>query len=920
MTTRIVPSDSYIQFLVPPVTQPAPDYIKNALPEYRITHILGSGGFADVYEGSDPDGWGVAIKVPQFKMGKTIDSSVLEKFALEAEIWKKLDHEHIVNLFASSPRPIPHIIMELMEGGDLEGLMKNHKLTVGEAARIMLQVLEGMSYAHRMASVHRDLKPENILFTRDGVAKITDWGIGKYMASEGLTKTIETKGTLAYSAPEQYDSRKYGKVDWQTDIFQLGIVFYEMLTGVKPFEGRDIAEIMGKVITYDPEPPSSLNPDVPEELDEIVMGALEKDKKKRWDSGAVMLFQLKGVVEGKGRVGKKVERRETGEKGQSEGVMRELGKQFDLLRKIGVDTSGLELEMKPLEKYLRLRWYDKVIEQGNVLLEELKKRYKKEQERQHTERKALMEKVRKLFEECLSRELDIEHLYDSNDEAMEAYERGDHEKAERLFHSLKKDLERLIDEDNRREAAWKKFDRLKTNNYRVPAPRGLEDLIERDVYRAEGELVAWENSIEKARKEEERRQKEEEERIEREKEEKRKLEAERRRKEEEQRRREDEARRRADVERGRREEKERKWRDQENRVEALSVEVTRLREKAVGYSIDVSREDGLIQSAYTLFQQGYLHSAEARYTGVQGQLQDAIQRYESQKEVERQVRLRRRKRNKRIAIVSIVVVVVLIGSGIIGYIWYNWDSDGDGVRDRDDVFPDNSKYQTFNDLKFQWKAISSGTFMMGSPNGGSDEQPLHQVTISKGFQMGKFEVTQAQWEAVMGNNPSHFSGDNNPVEQVSWNECQSFISKLNKLDTDYTYRLPTEAEWEYCCRAGSDTEYCFGDDDSGLGDYAWCNSNSNSKTHPVGQKQPNDWGLYDMHGNVWEWCQDWYDSNYYDNSPGTDPQGPNSGSYRVIRGGSWSYDADYCRSAIRYGSYPDGSSLSIGLRLVRLQA
>ena len=299
MTSRIVPSDSYVHFLVPPIQQGAPDYIKNVLPEYRITHLLGSGGFADVYEGSDPNGWGVAIKVPQFKMDKTIDSSVLEKFALEADIWKKLDHENIINLYASNPRPVPHIVMELMEGGDLKGLMRNHRLTVEEAVYIMLQVLEGMSYAHRMASVHRDLKPENILFTKEGRAKITDWGIGKYMASEGITKTIETKGTLAYSAPEQFDTRKYGKVDWQTDIFQLGIVFYEVLTGVKPFEGQDMAEVMGKVLKYQPFPPSSLNPSVPSELDEIVMRALVKEKKERWESGAVMLHELKAVICGK---------------------------------------------------------------------------------------------------------------------------------------------------------------------------------------------------------------------------------------------------------------------------------------------------------------------------------------------------------------------------------------------------------------------------------------------------------------------------------------------------------------------------------------------------------------------------------------------------------------------------------------------
>ena len=213
---------------------------------------------------------------------------------------------------------------------------------------------------------------------------------------------------------------------------------------------------------------------------------------------------------------------------------------------------------------------------------------------------------------------------------------------------------------------------------------------------------------------------------------------------------------------------------------------------------------------------------------------------------------------------------------------------------------------------------------MGSyPGEGSDdEHPRHQVVISKDFQMLEFEVTQAQWEAVMGNNPSSFSGDNNPVESVSWHDCQSFISKLNELDSDYTYRLPTEAEWEYACRAGSDTTYSHGNDSGQLGEYAWYDDNSNSRTHPVGEKKPNAWDLYDMHGNVWEWCQDWYDGDYYDNSPGTDPQGPNSGSYRVIRGGGWRNDAGYCRSAFRDG-HPggcDGGDYDFGLRLVRLQA
>ena len=155
--------------------------------------------------------------------------------------------------------------------------------------------------------------------------------------------------------------------------------------------------------------------------------------------------------------------------------------------------------------------------------------------------------------------------------------------------------------------------------------------------------------------------------------------------------------------------------------------------------------------------------------------------------------------------------------------------------------------------------ISPGTFMMGSPSSepkrDSDEQQ-HKVTLTKGVYIGVTEITQSQWKAIMGNNPSYFKGDNLPVEQVSWNDCQEFIRKLNLQEGGNKYRLPTEAEWEYTCRAGTTTRFCFGDSESRLGDYAWYSSNSSSKTHPVSRKKPNVWGLYDMHGNVWEWCED----------------------------------------------------------------
>ena len=198
---------------------------------------------------------------------------------------------------------------------------------------------------------------------------------------------------------------------------------------------------------------------------------------------------------------------------------------------------------------------------------------------------------------------------------------------------------------------------------------------------------------------------------------------------------------------------------------------------------------------------------------------------------------------------------------------------------------------------------------MGSANGADDERPVHTVRISKPFYLGIHEVTQGQWETVMGNNPSQFKGDaNRPVETVSWEEVQKFIDKLNTREGGTKYRLPTEAEWEYAARAGSTTAYSFGDDSSQLGKYAWCGDNAGNTTYPVGKLQPNAWGLYDMHGNVWEWVQDWYGK--YAAETVTDPQGPASGSARVIRGGSWSNGAGNCRSAYRYRGAP-GSRVGI---------
>jgi formylglycine-generating enzyme required for sulfatase activity len=212
--------------------------------------------------------------------------------------------------------------------------------------------------------------------------------------------------------------------------------------------------------------------------------------------------------------------------------------------------------------------------------------------------------------------------------------------------------------------------------------------------------------------------------------------------------------------------------------------------------------------------------------------------------------------------------------------------------------------------------IQAGSFLMGSENGDSDEKPVHRVTLTKPFWLGKFEVTQAQYEALISKNRSEFKGARNPVECVSWNDAVEFCRKLTereraagRLPSGYEYRLPTEAEWEYGCRAGTTSDYA-GD----LDQMAWYAENSGGRTHEVGTKQPNAWGLHDMHGNVWEWCLDWYDEGYYARLPNSDPVNTAAATNRVKRGGSWFNVASYVRSAFRNRYWPDGTYIFLGFR------
>jgi formylglycine-generating enzyme required for sulfatase activity len=225
-----------------------------------------------------------------------------------------------------------------------------------------------------------------------------------------------------------------------------------------------------------------------------------------------------------------------------------------------------------------------------------------------------------------------------------------------------------------------------------------------------------------------------------------------------------------------------------------------------------------------------------------------------------------------------------------------------------------------NSLEMHFVKIAPGSFNMGSPayeRQREDDETQHQVTLTRSWYMQTTPVTQTQWQAITGSNPSDFKGPELPVENVSWNDIQTvFLPRLNALG-EGTYRLPTEAEWEYAARAGSTQAYYLRDDASQLDARAWYNNNSLFQTHPVSQKQPNAWGLYDCHGNVWEWCQDGYHGPYAA-AEATDPIGAAGGLGRVMRGGSWFCNASACRSAARGYMPPETRIRLIGFRLVRV--
>ena len=769
---------------------------------FEVVKQLGFGGMGAVYHVKDRQlGTERALKVMLPSLLKS--DTARERFHAEVIISQQLGHDNIVrihDLMVDRARNTSFFTMELVEGKTLNRVLteRGGRLPVDEALHIAHQLCDALAYAHR-TTVHRDLKPQNIMVQPDGTIKILDFGLAKLMSPGRLTKSSMALGTAYYQSPEQ--SIHLSELDQRADLYSVGIILYQMLTGIIPSAAM--------------KPPSKEVRDVPRRLDPVVMRCLARRPEDRYPNAQALDAALT-TAEGSGKgqwiypVGVAAaivaiiaamlfmsSRNEDGRPG---------GRPYQE-SDVAQASSPASLSLPEPDMQARTPALPgaETSEQGEgpgppgpdeatpvdeeappVVADEPAREAQTQVQRETIEPQEPYEARAQASEEGQDRRGGPRP---SQGEDMQArtpalHRTGTVDPAAEEVARLLAQSRDLIAKDQltspRENNAYEVLTEiLATDPDNDAAKAGMQSIIDRYGELAQASLAKGD------------------------------------------------------------------W-----------TKVKNYAERAAHVPGDHGQLERLVADAEK-------RAAQEAQPGALTQAAPPVAEAEK--------------------------------------------------RATQELQPGQSR--TFAGIEMVW--IPAGSFDMGSPKdekGRDKGETQHRVTLTKGFWMGKYEVTQAQWQAVMGNNPSRFKGSNLPVEEVSWNDCQDFIRKLNAKGQG-AFRLPTEAEWEYACRAGTQSRFCFGDSDSSLGTYAWYRSNSGWKTHEVGQKSPNRWNLYDMHGNVWEWCQDW--KGDYPSGSVTDPTGPSTGSGRVRRGGGWRLNPRYCRSADRSGGGPGLRRDDLGFRLAR---
>ncbi|MFC1692611.1 SUMF1/EgtB/PvdO family nonheme iron enzyme [Candidatus Latescibacterota bacterium] len=760
---------------------------------YEIIRKLGSGGMANVYLAReialDRE---VAIKLlPQAYLR---DEQFIARFKREAQVAANLEHPHVVRIYQiSEEKNLCYFVMSYIPGGSLaDQIKKRGALPIKDILQWGRDVCSALGYAHDHGVTHRDLKPDNIMLDKGKRAVVMDFGIARAAQGTSLTQTGSVIGTPQYMSPEQ---ARGADIDTRSDIYSMGMVFYQMATASLPFKATDAASLMYMHVHETPEPPDVRNADVPPWLRDIILKCLAKNPVDRFSTAKELREALEQQIAPDLKVtpipGKKKPAKKT-------------GLLIGIAAVVLIAAAGAwfwrESELKKSE-HARIeaqrKIEDRTVPEPSISQDD------------QLYQNAEMVNTRQAYTTYLEKYPDGAHIDEAEqkiaaiDEKEQALIREREQKQREA--DARREVERSQKEESRQADAIRQDDlafqqagmintRQAYTTYLTSYPDG------RHISEARAKIASLDEMDTKQKT-------------------------------------------------------------------AESEEQTRRDNEAFALTENTNTEESY--SAYLISFPNGIHSSEARSRI------SAIKEHEAFGE------------KLRVALSSLSITMA---------------------------------------------NIEAGSFQMGSNNGGGDEKPLRTVKVA-GFKMSTTEVTQAQYNAIMGTNPSfHKLDENCPVENVTWKDALTFCNKLSeKIELEPCYdlssgtcdfskngfRLPTEAEWEYACRGNSGSDYSTGNGESALSRAGWYAGNSGEKSHAVGQKTSNAFGLYDMHGNVWEWCNDWYSKKSYELDTTENPTGVESGSERVIRGGGWLDWPKDCRSAKRRNYKPDKNYSDIGFRIVR---
>ena len=889
------------------------------LGRYKVLAELGQGGMGIVFRCLDEiSGIEIALKAlpPELSHNTLEMEDIKENFQLVS----KLVHQNIAiskQLERDNATGNYYLIMECCEGRNLRHWLRQNrkegKIRLEDILPIVQQVAAALDYAHEMKIMHRDIKPGNIMIDNAGKIKVLDFGLAAQIHTSMTRVSMAyhgTSGTGPYMAPEQWRGRAQGA---SADQYALAVMTYEMLAGHLPFESTDAAVLQQAVLTQTPETVAGLPPAAQDALKR----ALSKNPSERFDScsdfaaalgkkkinvsrktnkapfGKWIAAMIVLALLGAGGTGYYLFDKQQKAKQAAEQAERERLAKFNE-EELDSENTALKIELTDKIAEIDQKNYDpaqtfgekiKKMKTAFAVAQEVKlmstanKEYKKalkladwiltngEQRKDagHLKRQAESNKntAEKYEVQTFAPKLHTS-AGKTYSQAVKCYNELKFAEAKKYFAESAKEFKTAADTAFDRKLQFLKdkakeceknseWNKLKVRAEKIrPLNSALADQL---TAKADNELkkLALERQLKPART--------------------------------------------AKAERN--------WQSVYDyavaalEIESGNAEAQRLKLEAEPALEIIATVDGERVPAEAKFNVQTIKTFNKVFRGFTGN-----------NDYKASLTYKKGKNEY---------------TGEIKFTC-NWMGPKQlTVALRKIDFP---KTVNCNGVMLKMIKIKAGTFNMGSPHaekGRYNDEKQHQVTLTKDYWLGKFEVTQAQWQAVMGYNPSNFKGDTRPVEKVSWNDAKEFCNKLNekyagKLPEGYKFDLPTEAQWEYACRAGTTTALNNGKNLTdekynckNLAEVAWYYyRDKENQTHPAGLKHPNALGLYDMHGNVWEWCRDWH-AGYEGDS--TDPVGPSSGSNRVIRGGSWSDYARNCRSAYRYNYGPGSRYNALGFRL-----